>query len=317
VIRACQWILDNKAKYNIRVANFSLHSAITAPFFLDPLDRAVEQLWFNGVVVVTAAGNYGNAGGPSGVRYSPANDPFVITVGAADAKSTSDKSDDTVAPWSAWGPTLDGFWKPELAAPGRYMLGPVPTGSTLVAERPGSVKARGYMELSGTSFAAPVVSGAAAELLARHPEFTPDQVKGSLMLSASPMAKGVGLAGGVGELDLEQALQVEDPPNPNVALASFVRKLHSGLLAFDGSSWKQVVRHNASWNSASWNSASWNSASWNAASWNSASWNSASWNSASWNSASWNSASWNSASWNSASWNSGAREDAADRDAPV
>ena len=48
IIRACQWILDNKAKYNIRVANFSLHSTITAPFYIDPLDRAVEQLWFNG-----------------------------------------------------------------------------------------------------------------------------------------------------------------------------------------------------------------------------------------------------------------------------
>ena len=87
VIRACQWILDNKAKYDIRVANFSLHSQISAPFYLDPLNQAVERLWFNGVVVVAAAGNYGNESGPSGVRYSPANDPFVITVGAADTKS--------------------------------------------------------------------------------------------------------------------------------------------------------------------------------------------------------------------------------------
>src|SRR5262249_33336049 len=42
IINACQWILDNKAKYNIKVANFSLHSSITAPFYVDPLDRAVE-----------------------------------------------------------------------------------------------------------------------------------------------------------------------------------------------------------------------------------------------------------------------------------
>ena len=60
-----------RTKYNIRVANFSLHSAISAPFYLDPLDRAVEQLWFNGVVVVAAAGNYGTDGSPSGVLYSP------------------------------------------------------------------------------------------------------------------------------------------------------------------------------------------------------------------------------------------------------
>src|SRR5262249_57176947 len=61
VINACQWILDHKAQYNIRVANFSLNSSITAPFWADPLDRAVEKLWFSGVTVVVAAGNYGTA----------------------------------------------------------------------------------------------------------------------------------------------------------------------------------------------------------------------------------------------------------------
>ena len=71
MIRACQWILDNKAKYNIRVANFSLHSQIAAPFYLDPLDRAVEQLWFNGVVVVAAAGNYGTADRPERRALQP------------------------------------------------------------------------------------------------------------------------------------------------------------------------------------------------------------------------------------------------------
>jgi serine protease AprX len=319
VIRACQWILDNRDRYDIRVANFSLRSQITAPFYLDPLDRAVERLWFNGVVVVAAVGNYGKPNGPSGVLYSPANDPFVITVGAADlGEETRSPGDDTVAPWSAWGPTIDGFMKPELAAPGRYMVAPVPVDSTLVAERPESVVEPGYMQLSGTSFAAPVVSGAAADILARHPEFTPDQVKGALMLTAQPMERSVGHAGGVGVVALDKAMLVTDPPNPNAGLAGFVKRYRGFGYAFDAFSWVRTARANASWNSASWNSASWNSASWNSASWNSASWNSASWNSASWNSASWNSASWNSASWNSASWNSAswnsnARDDAVDR----
>ena len=65
VIAACQWILTNKAKYNIRVANFSLHSATPIHFFQDPLDQAVEKLWFSGVVVVAAAGNYGIATVPA------------------------------------------------------------------------------------------------------------------------------------------------------------------------------------------------------------------------------------------------------------
>src|ERR671934_2520679 len=61
VINACQWILANKAKYNIRVANFSLHSATPGHFVNSPLDLAVEKLWFNGIFVVAAAGNFGVA----------------------------------------------------------------------------------------------------------------------------------------------------------------------------------------------------------------------------------------------------------------
>jgi serine protease AprX len=311
IINACQWILDHKAQYNIKVANFSLHSSITAPFWIDPLDRAVEKLWFNGITVVVAAGNYGSASGPSGVLYSPGDDPFVITVGAADIGSKANTRDDTVASWSAWGSTVDGFAKPELTAPGRYMVGPVPATSTLVTERPTAVVAPGYIQLSGTSFATPIVSGVAAEILARHPNFTPDQVKGALMLTTRQVDGALGGAAGVGEITANKAAQVDSPPNPNAGLDQFVKTdPTTGGPVFDAASWNSTALANASWNSVSWNSASWNSASWN-----SASWNSVSWNSASWNSASWNSASWNSASWNSASWNSSSQEDAAEGDA--
>src|SRR5213075_1707302 len=125
VIAAADWILANKAKYGIRVANFSLHSSVANSFMYDPLDKAVERLWFNGVVVVAAAGNYGSPTGPSGVLYSPGNDPFVITVGAADIGGSPSVNKATMAPWSAWGYTADGFGKPEISAPGRYMIGPV------------------------------------------------------------------------------------------------------------------------------------------------------------------------------------------------
>ena len=60
----------------------------------------------------------------------------MITVGAADQTARLDTWDDVVAPWSAYGYTLDGFAKPELAAPGRYMIVPVPATSTLAPSAP-------------------------------------------------------------------------------------------------------------------------------------------------------------------------------------
>ena len=72
VIAACDWILQNKAEDNIRVANFSLHAENPASLFFDPLDQAVEKLWLNGVVVVTAAGNYAVNGPRAASRSHPA-----------------------------------------------------------------------------------------------------------------------------------------------------------------------------------------------------------------------------------------------------
>jgi serine protease AprX len=301
VIAAADWILQNKAAYNIRVANFSLQSSTPATFAYDPLDQAVEKLWFSGVVVVAAAGNYGDNGLPTTVAYAPGNDPFVITVGAADLNNTAyTAADDFAAPWSAFGYTLDGFAKPDIGAPGRQLIGPVPSTSTMVLEHPERVTATGYMWMSGTSFAAPIVSGAAALVLTYHPNWTPDQVKGALMLSAQPTIAGMAL--GVGEVNARAATQVLSPPNPNLALNQFVSSDGAGGYVFNSASWASTAQANASWNSASWNSASWANASWANASWNSASWAAASWNSASWAAASWNSASWAAASWAAASW---------------
>ena len=273
VIAAADWILANKARYNIRVANFSLHSASPASVFYDPLDRAVERLWFNGVVVVAAAGNYGLDGRPSGVTFAPGNDPFVITVGAQDINHSVSTRDDTAAPWSAFGYTLDGFSKPDLGAPGRYIVGPAPNISTLMTERPENKRASGYMELSGTSFAAPVVAGAAAQILARHPEWTPDQVKGALMLTARHTPHAAPGSLGVGVLDAYAASRVNNPPNPNAHLNRFIRQSSDGSgPVFDTASWANVAMADASWAQASWAQASWANASWASASWANASW---------------------------------------------
>ena len=292
VIAAADWILQNKATYNIRVANFSLNTGGES-FRYDALDRAVETLWLNGVVVVAASGNYAVNGQQSDVGFAPANDPFVITVGASDVNGTASRADDFAAPWSAWGYTQDGFFKPEVAAPGRYMVGGVPSNANLLTQYPSRYVAPGYMWMSGTSFAAPVVSGIAASILAQNPTWTPDQVKGAIMLEAvAPAGYGSSGALGVGVVNGGAAVTASGAPNPNAGLNQFVSwNSATGLNEFDASDWYTTASSNASWNSASWSSASWSSASWSSASWSSASWSSASWSSASLSSASWSSAS--------------------------
>jgi serine protease AprX len=299
VVAAADWIYTHKDANNIRVANFSLIGGSPSSIMFDPLDRALERLWFSGVVVVTAAGNFAVEGQQSDEPFAPANDPFVITVGASDTAGTVATTDDSAAPWSAYGHTLDGFAKPELSAPGRYVIESVPTDSTLYQERPDRVVEPGKIELSGTSFAAPMVSGIAANLLAFHPTWTPDQVKGALMLTAAQPTSATGYALGVGVVNADAAAGVADPPNPNAALDQFVvpDPNDAATKVFDTASWGTTAQADASWGTASWGTASWGTASWGTASWGTTYWSSASWGTASWGTASWGTASWGTASW--------------------
>jgi serine protease AprX len=306
VIAAADWIYRNRIRYGIGVANFSLHSGAANYGFLDPLNAAVRRLWLTGTVVVAAAGN----DGPQRMLYAPASDPFVITVGAVGINGTAATADDTNPSWSSYGHTAEGFAKPELAAPGRYIAGPVPASSTLATSRPERVLEPGYMWMSGTSFSAPVVSGIASQLLARHPSWTPDDVKGALMLTARPLPAAEPLSGGVGEVDAAAAADVQQPPNPNENLYDFVQTDRAtGEPAFDAEAWNAHVSSDATWTSATWTSATWTSATWTSATWTSATWTSASWTSAAhtdatWTSATWTSATWTSATWTSATWTS-------------
>ena len=90
VIAALQWAVDHKDEFGIRVINLSLTSSAIDSYRQDPLDAAVEQAWFHGIVVVTAAGNFGSD--PAAVDHAPANDPFIITVGAFDDGGTATPS---------------------------------------------------------------------------------------------------------------------------------------------------------------------------------------------------------------------------------
>jgi len=302
VIAAADWVIQNKARYNIRVANFSLTGSAPSTFRFDPLDKAVERLWLSGVVVVAAAGNYADQ--QPGVMFAPGNDPFVITVGADDVAGTVPVRDDFPAPWSSYGSTLDGFLKPEVSAPGRMLIGAVPSNSTLAQERPDRIVAPGYMAMSGTSFSTALVSGAAANILAMNPRWTPDQVKGALMHTARPLGLGPQFAAGIGEVSAYAAAQATNPPNPNAALNRFLIPNPNGeaIPVFDEATWTTAALSDPAWNAATWTTATWTTATWTTAAWSAATWTTATWTTATWTTATWTTATWTTATWTTATW---------------
>ncbi|CAN5861417.1 hypothetical protein BH10CHL1_BH10CHL1_27230 [soil metagenome] len=206
VISGLQWVFDNRDRYNIRVVNISMNDSVLESHHTSALDAAVEILWFNGIVVVVSAGNNG-AGG----IYAPANDPFVITVGATDDQGTADIADDEIAPFSAYGVTTDGYAKPDLVAPGTNIVSMIKNRNTILAkEHPGNIVKSSrifgtYFRMSGTSMSTPMVAGAAALLIQSNPSLTPDQIKYRLMHTARPF--DTAMRAGAGYLDVDAAIR--------------------------------------------------------------------------------------------------------------
>jgi serine protease AprX len=192
VIAAIQEAIALQSKYNIRVINMSLGRPMYESYTLDPVDQAVEAAWKAGIVVVTAAGNEGRylPTDGFGTIVVPGNDPSVITVGATMTELTPTRADDQIASYSSKGPTaIDHIAKPDLVAPGNRQVSLRVAGSTLDSTYPGyeiwpTSGTSMYYELSGTSMATPVVSGAVALMLQQDSALTPDQVKSRLMKTA-------------------------------------------------------------------------------------------------------------------------------------
>ncbi len=166
--------------------------------------------------------SFGNNG--YGTITAPGNDPYVITVGAMKTEGTATRADDLIASYSSKGPTaVDHIVKPDIVAPGNQIVSLLAQHGTLAMSEPqnvvtlntyqtnappaGSITnqpqmpansdqqpagvhisggySHTYFILSGTSMAAAVVSGAAADLIQAAPALTPDQIKLLLMQTAS------------------------------------------------------------------------------------------------------------------------------------
>jgi len=274
--------VSRASRYGVRVVNCSWG---TQGFFDpdDPVNVATRILHDSGITVVFASGNYG----PSPDTLNPYSvAPWVVGVGSV-------RKDGRLSSFSSRGIFEELLYHPTLIAP----------GESITAASPAALNGgASYSVASGTSFSAPVVSGIAAQILARHPSWTPDQVKGALMVTATTAPSAPALSLGVGEVDGAAAAAVVAPPNPNEGLDQFVNTDANGAAYFDGAAWNAAVAANPSWQTASWTNASWTNASWTNASWTNASWTNSTYTDASWTNASWTNASWTNASWTNASW---------------
>jgi subtilisin family serine protease len=151
----------------IDVVNISVETPLSPA-----LNRAVSASIKAGVTYVVAAGNYGHDASTT----SPASNPDVITVSAiadSDGKcggigpelTANNATDDTFARFSNFGPSVS------IAAPGVAILSTYLDG--------------GYAVDSGTSMAAPSVAAAASLIKANSTDFTPKQVKDTILSSSS------------------------------------------------------------------------------------------------------------------------------------
>ena len=173
VLRALRWIREYRQQYRIRVVNISVGTTCNSKRNHARLLKSVEQLWDEGVVVVTAAGNQGPR---PGSITAPGSSKKVITVGSSDLLEGRSAI-------SGRGPTAECVCKPDIVAPGNKIMSCVPG------------KPYSYGVKSGTSMSTPLVSGAIACALEKNPALTNTDIKTMLMNSAEDMGLPQNLQG--------------------------------------------------------------------------------------------------------------------------
>jgi serine protease AprX len=193
VIAGLEWSVEQE----VDVVNVSLGSSVPSDGS-DPLSEACDQVVDRGIVVIVAAGNDGPDEGTIG---SPGCARRVITVGA-----TTDR--DTIVGFSSRGPTLDGRVKPDIVMPGASIISCRAANTAL-----GVPVNEYYVNISGTSMAAPHAAGAAALLLEADPELSPAEIKARFGKAAVDLDLALNTQG-AGRVDVLAAFQNTEPSPP-------------------------------------------------------------------------------------------------------
>jgi subtilisin family serine protease len=186
IIAGMEW-----AAPRARIVNLSLGGEPTDG--TDPLSQAVNFYTTEyGTLFVVAAGNRGAAFAVT----SPATADQALAVGSVTKQNS-------LSSFSSRGPRVGDFGlKPDILAPGSMIVAARASGTPIGDREPVDDY---YTRLSGTSMAAPHVTGAAALLAQAHPEWTAAQLKPALMGSALPMFLGI-FDQGAGRLDVGRAV---------------------------------------------------------------------------------------------------------------
>jgi serine protease AprX len=212
-----QEINHHGRELHIQGVNLSLGYPFEAKWFAcghSPICVEVNRLVKSGVVVVIAAGNSGygtlrtkEGDSDAGLELTindPGNAEYAITVGSTHRDMPHMYG---VSYFSSKGPTGDGRYKPDLLAPGERIVSCAATNSRLVVKE-ADIAECNYFEQSGTSMAAPHVSGAIAALLSIRREFIgePENVKKIITSAATDLGRARYFQG-CGLLDLMRAIQ--------------------------------------------------------------------------------------------------------------
>jgi serine protease AprX len=323
VIAGLQWVLENRYWYNIRVLNLAFGTDSQQSYSVDPLDYAVEQLWFSGVMVVVSAGNRGP--NPNTVN-KPGDDPFVLTVGAADLRGTMSRGDDVVAPFSSSGPTPDGFAKPDILAPGITIVSTRAPNSTIDLQHPDARVGDYYFKGTGTSQAAAIISGVAALMFQANPWLTPDLAKAALIKTADKRFQALtyGVTASTQLVDAGGAVQAVRnlggivPANQGLVPSSGTGSLEASrgsyhvMADLDGDGVPDLVTGEIDVLGQPWTATSWSGGFWQtrwaqivsvAPGLESAPWFGAStWSGTTWSAVSWSATSWSGTTWSSDMW---------------
>ncbi len=166
VVQALHWLIDHGREYDVRIINISMGSTIQEKERESNLLEAVEEAWDAGFVVCAAAGNQG----PENTSITaPGTSPKVITVGCSDDNQPVKVMGKRRANYSGRGPTSSCICKPDVVAPGAYLI-----SCNACWRRLGG---KAYTAKSGTSMATPVVAGCIALLLSGKRYMTNKDVK--------------------------------------------------------------------------------------------------------------------------------------------